>query len=615
MMKRAGILIALLVATLGSIPSIGRSQNPGFTASVDRNPAGLGEEFTLSFTLTNAGAGGGKNMKLPDLSKFRMLAGPNQSTSMQFVNGNMSSSATYSYVLQPKELGTLVIGPASIDVGGKTVQSNALALEVVKAASRPKQQAAVADASGQIGDNVVLKAVASKTHVLQGEQINLTFKLYTRLTIMNYGVQKTPTMTGFWGEDVETPKDVQLSQETVNGKQFRVGIIKKMALFATQSGTLEISPMEVQTQLQLPAPRSVDPFDAFFRDPFGRTTNYSVRSEPLKIVVDPLPGGAPQEFKGAIGQFAMSTATDKKTTRTNEPVSLKVSISGTGNIKLLEAPPLELPPDFEQYSPKVSENISRSGEKISGSKTFEYLLIPRYPGLKTIKPVVFAFFDLAKHQYIRLRSPEIELNVEQGSAPSPGIAGSAREDVRVLSQDIRFIKVRSGSFIRAGEFVYRSGIFFMLLILPLAGLAGMFVYTKSRRSLLADVAGYRNRKAMSVARKRLKVAEKSLRDTSPKAGATVMTGVKFFSEVAGALWHYLGDKLGIPQAEFSIERAVEGLTTRGAAAPLVEALRELLEACDMVRFAPTTIDKASMERTYAEASRIIVELERTLSAQ
>ncbi len=588
------------------------AQDATFQASVDRNPVGVGEEFTFSLTVNGGGMNGGENLKLPDLGKFRILSGPNQSSNMQWINGKTSSSVTYSYVLQPKEIGKATIGAATIVVGGKTLQSNAIVLDVVKSAPKPKQSGGQ-DISGQIADNLFVKAVANKTRAMQGEQINLTFKLYTRLTVLNYAVEKTPTMTGFWGEDVETPKDIQLSTETVNGKQYRVGIIKRMALFATQSGVLEISPMQVQTQIQIPAARSSDPFDAFFRDPFGRTTNYEAQSEPIKITIDPLPGGAPPDFKGAVGQFAMSTNLDKRSTRTNEPVSFKVAISGTGNIKLLEAPNLELPSDFEQYSPKITDNINRQGDRVSGSKVFEYLLIPRYPGLKVIKPLTFSYFDLAKREYVRLRSPEIELNVEQGTTPPPSFAaGSTREDVRLLNQDIRFIKVRDTGFRRQGEFLYNAPLFIALWILPFAGVAGSVLHTRNRKAIIEDVAGYRNRKAIGVARKRLKVAERLLRDLSPKAGAAATTGPRFYSEVSGALWQYLGDKLAIPQAEFSVERATSALESHGATGAAIGALKALLETCDLVRFAPTSSDRAEMQRTYNEASRIIVELEQTL---
>jgi hypothetical protein len=590
------------------------AQDPQFEAAVDRNVVGLGEQFTLSFTLSNGGMGGGKNIQLPDLARFHILAGPNQSSSMQFVNGAVSSTVTYGYVLQPKEIGKFTIGSASIDVGGKTLKSAPISIEIVKSAAPQKKPPSQADnAPLQLGDRLFLKATVEKDHVMQGEQVNLVFKIYTQVTVANVGIEKAPTYTGFWGEEIEIPKDAQ-STEIYNGKRYRVGMIKRYALFPTQSGPLEISPMELRTVVQVQSPRSVDPFDAFFRDPFGRNVEYAIKSEAIKIKVDPLPPGAPEDFKGAIGQFAMSTSIDKKTTRTNEPISLKVAVSGTGNIKLLEAPAVEFPPDFEQYAPKVSDNISRGGGKITGSKTFEFLLLPRYPGLKVIKPITFSYFDLSRHEYIRLRSPQLEINVEQGAAtPPPLIAGSSREDVRLLSQDIRFIKTVTPSFTRLGEKSYTSTLFLGLLLLPLAGLAGVFVYARQQQAAMRDQVGYRNRRAIRIAQKGLKQAEYLLKEKSGSKGApSTAQRARFYSEVSRALWKYLGDKLNIPQAEFSVEKAATALGQRSVDSRLVHSLEVLMEHCDMARFAPTSLELGAMQKIYEEAKRIIVELERTL---
>jgi hypothetical protein len=609
----AGMCHGLCFALLLASPVM--AQEPTFEASVDHNPVGLGEQFTLVFTLNNGGMGGGKNLQLPVLTNFHVMAGPNQSSSMQFINGAVTSSVTYSFILQPKGMGKFTIGSASIEAAGKIVKTSPLTLEVVKAAAKPKAAARVPDDVGtQIGDNLFLRATVDKTHVVQGEQINLVFKVYTRVSVVNYAVEKTPTFTGFWGEDVETPKNISLTSETVNGKQYRVGIIKRVALFPTQSGSLEISPMELQTTVQIQSSRSSDPFDSFFRDPFGRNVNYPVKSEPIKIKVDPLPPGAPDDFKGAVGQLAMSTSVDKKTTRTNEPINLKITISGTGNIKLLESPAVELPADFEQYTPKVSDAINRQAERISGSKTFEYLLIPRYPGLKVIKPVTFSYYDLAKKEYVRLRSPQIEMNVEQGAAPAvPMIAGGSREDVKLLSQDIRFIKVGSPSFSRKGENLYGSGLFVVLMLLPLAGLTGAFVYARRRQTAMLDQAAYRNRRAIHVAQKGLKQAEYLLKERAGSKGSPSSNQrLRFYSEVSRALWKYLGDKLNIPQAEFSVDGAAAELAGRLVEPGLLQSLRSLLESCDMARFAPSSLDVSSMQKTYDEAKRIIVELERTL---
>ena len=494
------------------------------------------------------------------------------------------------------------------------MNSAPVAIEVVKGSARAKPQAGGQDdAAAQIGDNLLLKATVDRTRVVQGEQVNIVFKIYTRVSIASYAVEKNPTMTGFWGEDVETPKNIQTNPETVNGKQFKVGVIKRMALFPTQSGALEIGPMEVQTTVQVQDRRSTDPFDSFFRDPFGRQVNYMVRSEVIRIKVDPLPPDPPSDFKGAVGQFAMSTTVDKKTTRTNEPINLKVTVSGTGNIKLIESPAVELPADFEQYTPKVSDNINRTGDRISGSKTFEYLLIPRYPGLKVIKPVTFSYYDPAKKEYVRLHSPQIELNVEQGTAAvAPLISGGSQEDVRLLSQDIRFIKLEESGLSARGEHLHTSGVFIVMLLLPLACAGGALVYARQRQAVMLDQAGYRNRRAIKVARKGLKQAEYLLKEKGSTGAPAGNQRLRFYGEISKALWKYLGDKLTIPQSAFSIEGAVAELGRREAPQDLIASLKSLLETCDLARFAPTSLDLTVMQRTYDEAQRIIVALERIL---
>ena len=278
---------------------------------------------------------------------------------------------------------------------------------------------------------------------------------------------------------------------------------------------------------------------------------------------------------------------------------------------------LELPADFEQYSPKFSESINRQNSRISGNKTFEYLLIPRYPGLKVIKPVTMSYFDLVKKEYVRLRSPQIELNVEQGTATaSPTISGVAREDVRMLSQDIRFIKLTSTSFMRIGERPFAGPFFIVMLLLPLAGLAGAFAYARQRQVVMMDQVGYRYRKAMKVAQKGLKEAEYLLKEKAGKdGGPSSKQRLRFYTEISHAFAKYLSDKLNLPQAEFSLESASTALRDRGAEGGLVQAMRGVLEVCDMARFAPTSMELATMQRTYDEARRVIVELERTLKTR
>lgn len=596
---------ALLLLPAGSSPA----QDAVFSARVDRTTVALGEQFSLSFTLENAGMGGGKNLQLPDLSPFHIMSGPNQSTSMQFINGAVSSAVTTSYVLQPKEAGAFTIGAATIEAGGATLRSAPVKIEVVKGQARAQQAPAgdgQSDLARQIGDNLFLRASVDRARVLQGEQITVTFRLYTRVSVASYGIAKNPTLTGFWGEDIENPKTPQLTTETVDGKQYRVGVIRKLALFPTQAGTLDISPMEVQTVVQVQARRSADPFDAFFRDPFGQNVNYTVQSAPLRITVDPLPAGAPAGFAGAVGRFTMQVGTDRTTVPLNEPVTLTVKIAGTGNIKLLESPVLEIPPDFEQYPQKVSEVINRGGPAISGSKTFEMLVVPRYPGAKVIRPVTFVYFDPRTRKYERITSPRIDLTVEQGTTPAgPALAGGPREDVRLISQDIRFVKIGDPDLRRSGGVLPPLPVVILLLLLPAAGTAGAFVYARRRTVLMSDAAAFRNRRALKVARAGLREAEQLLR----KGGSSAA----LHAEVARALWTYLGHKLNVPQAEMSFDRADAELGGRGVARETAAELRALLERCEMARFAPGTSGREGLQQTYDEARRLIVTLERHLA--
>jgi hypothetical protein len=243
-------------------------------------------------------------------------------------------------------------------------------------------------------------------------------------------------------------------------------------------------------------------------------------------------------------------------------------------------------------------------------------MIPRYPGLKVIKPVTMAYFDLGKREYVKLRSPQIELNVEQGAATQvPLIAGAAREDVRMLSQDIRFIKVADAAFSALGSFPYTRLSFFVLLTLPLAGVAGVWVLARRRKAEMLVQVGYRNRRAMKVAQKGLREADVLLKEKGGKSGEpSSAQRLRFYAEISRALWKYLGDKLNIPQAEFSVSGAAEALTRLSADPALIESVRSLLETCDMARFAPTSMELSAMQKAYEEARRIIVELERSLKA-
>ena len=587
-----------------------------FSASVDNNTVALGEQIQLQFVLNNGGMNGGKNFKLPDVSKFMVLSGPNQSSSMQIINSAVSSTVTYSYVLQPREVGKFTIGSATIEANGKQFRSNPIDITVTKSSGKPKQQTAgnqQADTKVDVGENLFLRAVVDKARAYQGEQITVTYKIYTRLSIANYSINKLPTMTGFWSEELQVPQQVNLTNEVVNGKQYKVGVLKKIALFPTQSGTLEINPLEIICQVQIQSHRrSNDVFDQFFNDPFFggvQTQNVGVKNAPVKITVLPLPkDGVPASFNGAVGKFSLSASLSKRNVKTNEPVSLKATISGTGNIKVLEAPALTLSNDFEKYDPKLNESIERIGGVINGSKSFEWLIVPRYPGEKKIPAMEFSYFDIGKGRYVTLRTNEYNLAVEKGSAEAPQVtSGLSKEDVKLLNQDIRFIKTTSEDFNLQSENAVSTTTVLVGTLLPLFACIGLLVYRRKALQESADVVTFRSRKAMKIATKRLKDAHSLL--ASNHAGGVAEA---FYAEISRALWSYVSDKLAIDRAELSVDNVTMKLTEKNITAELVTQIKECLEACEFARFAPASSSHEEKQKMYDAAGNIIVSAEREL---
>jgi hypothetical protein len=581
------------------------AQDSEFSASVDKNRVSTSEQFQITFTLN--GTSGGKNFRPPSFNDFLVLSGPNQSTSMQFINGSMSSSVSYSFILQPRTEGKFTIGSATIEYDGKQLKTQPIPIEVTKGSARANQsqQSDDGDIAKQIGDNLFLDVKIDKSKIYQGEQVTVTYKIYTRVSVVNYTITKVPALTGFWSEDIDVPKQIQLTTETINGKQYRVGILKKVALFPQSNGALTIDPMEVECVVQVQTKkRSNDLFDQFFNDPFFgnvRNVNYKVKNNPAKLTVLPLPSaGIPASFNGAVGKFSMETWLDKKRTKTNEPVTLKVKITGKGNIKLLEPPSVTVPPDMERYDPKVSDNFSKQGDQLSGSRTFEYLMIPRHAGEQRIPSIQFSYFDLEKKNYATLTGPAFTVNVERGAdAIASGVTGISKEDVKLLGEDIRFIKSGDVTLKRTGSPFVGSPVFFILSVAPVFAFAGFIMVMRKRERVLGDVAGMKNRKARKVAQRRMNEAKNFLEAKKKE---------EFFTETSRALWGYFSDKLGIPPAEISMENVRLALKQRSVPDDAVEKLARTLEQCEFARFAPSS-DSHQMDIIYKDSVELVSSIE------
>jgi hypothetical protein len=575
------ILISCLVVLFLSLnASNAIAQDGTFTASAEPSRIAAGEQFQVTFLFDGNDYNSVKEFKAPNFGQFVVISGPNQSTNMQWVNGKMSASIRYTYILYARQSGKMTIGSATIDYRGKTLKSEPIHIEVSQ--GKPKQQQSQSNQSAvDAGDNLIIKAFADKQRVRQGEQLIVAFKLYTRVSVTGYDLAKAPTFDGFWSEDFEMPKQPTQTTETLNGKQYRSVLIKKTALFATQAGNLKIAPLEARCAVQVQSKRrSNDPFDQFFNDPFFQqvqTVNMDVKSNPLAIIVDPIPANAPSGFSGAIGRFAFNANVDTRNVKAGDPITLRISVLGSGNIKLVALPKPQLPADMESYEPKISEEISRDGGIIRGKKIAEYLLIPRNAGQRVLESMQFVYFDLDKREYITLRSSKFEFSIAPGKDfSSSSTSLTAKEDVRMLGEDIRFLKLSIGHLQSADEI--KSSRWFMFgIIFPPLIFAGAWLYRKRMEKIYGDMPRLLFETAGREASRRLKKARALLEQGNTES---------YHAEILKALLVYLEHKLRTSKAKFVMEEAVVQLRQHGVHEEVIQSLKMCMERAEFVRYAP-----------------------------
>lgn len=585
----------------------------------------VGERFSLTYTL-NAN---GSNFQGPSFDGFRYIAGPgtSSSSSTQIINNKVTQSVslTFTYYLQSTKEGTFSIGPAKVTSGGKEVQSNRVNIKVVKSSqtgqssqAQPSVQNRQDTRNNQTeisDDDIFIRAIVSNMNPYQGEQVVVTYKIYTRIAARSPMISKAPTFPGFWSVELENRnRQLQQQNEIYQGKEYVTAEINRVALFPQKSGKLPLEPMhvdcEIQVQSQQRRTRTNDPFfDRFFNDSFfGNRFSYlekTLISNPVTINVKPLPlSNKPANFSGAVGNFDMTSGIDHSSLKTNEPITLKVSVTGKGNLDLIDELNISFPPDFEVYDPKVSSNIRKSNSGISGSRTFEYLAIPRNPGSFVFKPVNFSYFDPVKKQFITLTTPEYHIEVEKGEGTYSNLSfsGVSQEDVKYIGSDIRHIQTGNLKLQKIGNYFFGSIPFYLLIIIPLVLVILMILIWKSREKKRKNVEFIKYKKATKVARKNLK-----------KAHGYLKSGQKdeFFVEVSQALWGYLGNKFNIPRSKLSIDTVQDTLSGINVRKEIVDQFIETLEHTEFARFAPGD-SGSGMESIYNEALEIISKIEREL---
>jgi len=600
MLKRMVFILVLL------IPLFAIAQT--FTATVDETTVGDNQQFQISFTLSGQNLKGVRNLKPPSFSDFMALSGPSQSTNIQFINGVQSASYSYSYILQAKRIGVFTIGKASIEFNGKLYETEPIKITVVKGSSLPKQKKKDGEISNEeIAKNLFIRAIVNKRKVFLGEQVTVVYKLYTRLNIAaQMSINKLPQYQGFWTEELESSNNITFSTEMIDGKQFRVGTLKRAALFPTQTGKLEITPFELTVPIQLRRNRNRNNFfDDFFNDPFGasQTVKYNATSNKVTINVLPLPAtGKPESFNGAVGDFTLNAGIDKTTAKTNESMTLKVSISGKGNLELLKLPKLDLPAGFEKYEPKTSENINRKNV-ISGKKTAEYLMIPRVVGKREIPPVEFSYFNPEKKKYFTLRSKSFALNITQGEKLIE-TEFTSKEDILKLGSDIRFIKTSNDDIYKKEESILFTTFFWAGGIVPVILLLVLVGWKRKNDKLAGNLSLLHYQRARKVAKSRLKKAKKLMQENNH---------TEFYTEISLALFGYLEDKFHIPKAEFTIEKAADELRNAGVEETLIETVKKTAEDCEFVRFSPGAEKDSAMQSRYDQLAVVIVDVEKNIA--
>lgn len=554
------------------------------------NVVAADEQFNITFIIE--GEDGPTDFQWASGEDFQVLWGPQsgRSTSIQVINGKRSKSvqSTYTYVLRPKAAGTFTVGKATAKVKGKEIASSPFSIQVAAAgaaSSSSSQQAQQssgqsAQRSSQVAvrdEDIFLKMELSRSKVVVGEPVTAVIKLYQRVNIAGFENVTFPTFNGFWSQETEAPTNIEFAREVIDGQIYNSALLRKFVLIPQQQGRVKIDPAELVCLVNVRVSSGGSSiFDGFFDD--YRTIRKKVSTGAAYVDVTPLPAGAPASFGGGVGNFEISAKLSKDTLKTHEAASLLVTISGRGNVSLLEAPKVNFPPDMEVYDTKVSDKVDRNG--MAGSRYYEFPFIPRSYGDFVIEPVRYSYYDVNQGKYVTLETQPMNVTVLRGNETESGgviVAGPTQKDVRNLGNDIRFINVKSPDLVPKGSFLVGSALFWILtlLLMVLAAVCwAVFRHVAARR---ADVVGTKNRKATKMALKRLHLAGTFLKQDLYTA---------FYEELHKALLGFISDKLNIPASELTRDRISEDLTAGNVDKDSIDTFIAILDACEFARYSP-----------------------------
>ena len=567
-----------------------------------------GNQFRLSFTVNSQKV---RDFRAPNMKGFGVLMGPSRSTQYQNYNGVVTNSITFTYILMAEKEGTYTIPGATIVADGNNYTSNSVEIKVLP----PDQSSSSAGSSnsarssrnqansGKITDKeLFMTATASKTNVYEQEAILLTYKVYTQvnLTALDGDI---PDLKGFHTQEVELPNQKTYSLEHYNGRNYNTLVWRQLVLFPQQTGKIEIPSVTFEgTVSQMIA--SADPFDAFFNGGNYVKITKNIVTPKLTINVKELPAGKPANFSGGVGEFTLSSSINTQELKTNDAVTIKLVISGTGNMKLINTPEVGFPQDFEIYDPKVENKFNLTRNGLSGNKVIEYLAIPRHAGVYTIPPIEFSYFDLKSQSYKTLKTDAYTLNVAKGEGNSDQVVANftSKEDLKVLGQDIRYIKTGDTHLTKKDDYFFGSISYYLWYIIPLGLFIAFLAINRKQAMENANVAKVRTKKANKVATKRMKNAGKLLAEKKSEA---------FYDEVLKALWGYISDKLSMPVSQLSKDNIEEKLQKHQVNEELIKEFINNLNECEFARYAPGNQDE-KMDKIYTSAIDVISKMENSI---
>jgi len=572
-----------------------------------------GDQVRLVFTVNSQDI---KDFRAPSIKGFDVLMGPSRSqqSSIQIINGKRTSnsSTAFTYILLAGSPGTYTIPAASVEVNGEKVFSNAISIKVLPqdqnsgnsgnngggSASSSRSQAAGSRISA---NDLFITATASKTTVHEQEAILLTYKVYTVVNLRQlYG--KMPDLKGFHTQEVELPQQKTFTLEHYKGRNYNTTVWSQYVLFPQQTGKLEI-PSITFDGVVAQQTVSDDPFDAFFNGGGHVEVKKKITTPKVVINVQPLPA-KPAGFSGAVGEFKLASSINATDVKTNDAVTIKLTLSGTGNMKLIGTPEVKFPQDFEIYDPKVTDDYKLTNSGLTGTKTFEYLAIPRHVGNFTIPAVEFTYFDLKSNSYKTLKTEAYNLKVAKGQGNADQVISdfTNKESVKMLGKDIRFIKLGDSSLRPKGDFFFGTVGYYLCYLIPLLLFVVFAVIYRQKALENANVAKVKTKKANKVATRRMKLAGKLLAENKKN---------EFYDEVLKALWGYISDKLSIPVSQLSKDNIETELTNYGVQEALIAEFIGVLNECEYARYAPGNENEA-MDKVYSASVEVISKMENSI---